>query len=1499
MPIGSQVIYNSGDLILSTVSSSNNTFVETKISAATSSLIYFDNTARINSASLSSITVGNAVSSSYALTASFALNSGGGSGTVSGSTNYIGKFISSTVIGTSSIYETGSNVGIGTTDPQYKLDVSPLGSNARVGILELGSWPAGSTYAYLQHSGLSSLNPNNYAFLQESTGETFFNAAPGQVLHFRIGNVETAQFNSSGYLGIGHNNNPITAKLEVSGSGTDKLFNIKSTNAGDYILFVSGSGRVGIGTNVLTNKLTIAGNVTASSYTSSIINAVGFLGTASCALTASAVSVVPSNVFVQGGNSFGTTATLGTNDASALIFETNNTGRVTIDTNGYFGIAQPTPTAYLHVGQNTVSDTNNYGIRIDKNGTLGSPGSYQNSAIYISDLASDGPSTVDITGQVSFNFPRLQSSDTSASKVSHLIISHDSALGPMRVDGKGNLWVGYDRSLANTSSNSFSTLIYGGLTVGSNYQTTTVSDGTAIFAGNVGIGTYNPQFLLDVSGSSRHGAIPSNVHQFTGSININGSLFSNANITASNISASGTGSFGIIGIGTTSPSAKLTIVDNTNGGTIHLVGRTSDDTAAINFRATGDASTYAYIAPDTNEFRMYHNDGFMSFYPGGNEKVRITSAGNLGIGITTPSYKLDVSGSINATSNPGASGAIIRVRDMVTAGNESFSGVFFSSNPGTDYTIGKWTTTNQQGFLQIRDQSGNKFFTLNSSGQVGIGTDSPSFLIDVSGSSRHGYRSADVHQFTGSVSLSDGLSLTNLTASNISASGNIIASKITASNAFINGNLTVTGSIFASLFSASYIYITSSTLVVTDNIITLNALSPYQRYAGIEMYDSGSGNLSSFLWDGQGDYFFVTGSGVNSKIIVGPDQQTNLTSGRLTKATGTNIIGDSIVSDNGSGIIVSGYISGSSVITGNITASNISASGTSSFGYVGIGTNAPIYKLDLQNTSSTARLGNAIVGAWPVNNTFALFGHNNLDHATSATNYALIQWNDGTTYLNASSGKPINFRIANADKMILDANGNVGIGTTSPGALLAVNGDSFFASKITIKGSAAGSLGNSSGLQLYQDTSTDTSYLYNFYAGAMVFGTNNVERMRILSGGNVGIGTTSPAFLLDVSGSSRHGFTSTNTHQFTGSVNISGSTNTSNVTTTTQVGGTSGTFLSYVNPGIYATGTSTGNAIGIFSNTTFANQGAIANLGLHQVTSNAITSNANDLTAGVYLAVGGWYQNSGTGIPVYIGGGYTSNSSSVLSVVPSDASGNGNVGIGTRSPLAPLHVGLGGDWPSTTGTSAMVFIKQNTSNAGLIIQEPGDASSDKVLHLYTNGSLATIEGTYRDTGPYPHLAFKTSGTERMRITSDGNVGIGTTSPAYKLHVVGDGYFTGNVTIGLTSNYSNLNFIRNGGASVGGIGWRSDGYFYVGGHPDYGPVAGNDVRVRGFGSSLILGTNSTDYVYLNSVGNVGIGITSPTARLDVKSQINLTNSITQEMIAVYLKVLVTEIHRQLF
>ena len=119
-------------------------------------------------------------------------------------------------------------------------------------------------------------------------------------------------------------------------------------------------------------------------------------------------------------------------------------------------------------------------------------------------------------------------------------------------------------------------------------------------------------------------------------------------------------------------------------------------------------------------------------------------------------------------------------------------------------------------------------------------------------------------------------------------------------NLIINGNFTVNGA--TTLFSASNVYISSSQLYIEDNILTLNAFSPYLRYAGVEMYDSGSGTLSSLLWDGEADYFFLSGSSVNGKIITGPDGQTNLSSNFVPKATAGNKLGNSLIYDNGTNV---------------------------------------------------------------------------------------------------------------------------------------------------------------------------------------------------------------------------------------------------------------------------------------------------------------------------------------------------------------------------------------------------------------------------------------------------------------------------------------------------------------------------------------------------------------------------------------------------------------------
>jgi hypothetical protein len=60
-------------------------------------------------------------------------------------------------------------------------------------------------------------------------------------------------------------------------------------------------------------------------------------------------SVVGSNIFTQGGNSFGATALLGTNDNQALAFETNGSEKVRITTGGNVGIGTSSPAAFLDI----------------------------------------------------------------------------------------------------------------------------------------------------------------------------------------------------------------------------------------------------------------------------------------------------------------------------------------------------------------------------------------------------------------------------------------------------------------------------------------------------------------------------------------------------------------------------------------------------------------------------------------------------------------------------------------------------------------------------------------------------------------------------------------------------------------------------------------------------------------------------------------------------------------------------------------------------------------------------------------------------------------------------------------------------------------------------------------------------------------------------------------------------------------------------------------------
>jgi hypothetical protein len=98
---------------------------------------------------------------------------------------------------------------------------------------------------------------------------------------------------------------------------------------------------------------------------------------------------------------------------------------------------------------------------------------------------------------------------------------------------------------------------------------------------------------------------------------------------------------------------------------------------------------------------------------------------------------------------------------------------------------------------------------------------------------------------------------------------------------------------------------------------------------------------------------------------------------------------------------------------------------------------------------------------------------------------------------------------------------------------------------------------------------------------------------------------------------------------------------------------------------------------------------------------------------------------------------------------------DGKIGIGTTSPDAKLDIDNGNIRVSSTGTSS-ILIRGSTNST--IKPEFGLGTYDNISYVWN----------YKDTP----MHFGTNGTERMRITENGRVGIGTDSPSCPLHVKG-------------------------------------------------------------------------------------------------------------------------------
>ena len=216
---------------------------------------------------------------------------------------------------------------------------------------------------------------------------------------------------------------------------------------------------------------------------------------------------------------------------------------------------------------------------------------------------------------------------------------------------------------------------------------------------------------------------------------------------------------------------------------------------------------------------------------------------------------------------------------------------------------------------------------------------------------------------------------------------------------------------------------------------------------------------------------------------------------------------------------------------------------------------------------------------------------------------------------------------------------------------------------------------------------------------------------------------------------------------------------------------------------------------------------------------------------------------------------------------------SGNVGIGTSSPTSKLTVGT--PFAQTPGITASFSSATPTfaSGQGTVSIGSTDAVAvDKggVLTFNANTTplsgfpVSAIAGKVEAVGAgiySGYLQFITSSSagatlERMRIDSSGNMGIGTSSPGAKLQVTSATNIVGIINSTSATNTSLLTFTDPSTTLSSGL----------------GPVIGSA------GNNLIFGRGGvSEYMRIDSSGNMGIGTSSPSTKLTVAGAITITGA----------------------